>query len=168
MSESPFQPSTSSLPVSFPDPSFLLVEQPTEFDCDVVILGVCDDGELSATAEAIDSQCGNLVRRLIDSGRASTDEGELLKVPGPQALSGKANGPAMILIVGLGPRQKQGRDLAFRVTSQAIRSLIQKPLKTVLITLPEMFDAEAAESCVAGALFALEGQAIYRTKAATY
>ncbi|MEM0924543.1 MAG: leucyl aminopeptidase [Planctomycetota bacterium] len=168
MSESPFQSSTSSLPAPLPDPNFVLVEQPTEFDCDVAVLGVNDDGELSVSAEAIDAKCGNLVRRLIDSGRASTEEGELLKVPGPQALSGKANGPAMILVIGLGPRSAQDRDLAFRVTSQAIRSLIQKPLKTVLITLPEAFDGEAADSCVAGALFALEGQAIYRSKAATY
>ncbi|MEM6469061.1 MAG: leucyl aminopeptidase [Planctomycetota bacterium] len=164
MPESPFQSSTSSLPAPLPQPKLVQANQPAEAICDVAIIGVCDDGELTGAAESIDAKCNHLIRRLIDSGRASTDEGELLTIPGPQALAATGNGPAMILIVGLGLRSKLTRELAFRMTSQAVKSLVAKPIKDLQISLAENFDASCADAVVAGALFPLEGQAIYRTK----
>ncbi|MEO1614878.1 MAG: leucyl aminopeptidase [Planctomycetota bacterium] len=167
MSESPSHPA-SSLPPSLPHPDFTRVDQPANFDCDIAIVGICDNGTLSPAATALNEATGGVIRRMVDHGSVSTDEGELLTIPGPRQLSDSGKGPAMILIVGCGNQEKLDRDRIFRLTSQAVRSVVAKPTKSLLIALPELCEAATADASVAGALFALEGQAIYRTKPALH
>ncbi|OYP34952.1 leucyl aminopeptidase [Rhodopirellula sp. MGV] len=131
--------------------------------CDVAIVGICDGAALSPTAALIDSEIGGAIGRLRDAGKLSSDEGETMLLAGPGA-----GGPELVLVIGLGSLKsdhESNRELAFRLTSQSVRSLVSKSHKKLFIALGEYFDASAHDSVVAGALYALEGQSIYRTKA---
>lgn len=82
-------------------------------------------------------------------------------IPGPGATG---DGPKLVLLMGLGNPTKLDRETAFKQSSSAIRLLSTKPHDKVVVALPECFEAVDHDAIVAGALYALEGQSIYRTK----
>lgn len=161
MSESPSQSQPNSLPPQLPAPSFVGTDHPGEEKCDVVIVGLCDDAPLTTTAAALDRSLGGVITALIEQGKISTDLGDSMLIPGPGA---SGDGATLVLLMGLGAKDKLDRDAAFRQTSAAMRLLVSKPHAKVVISLTEAFQAADHDAIVAASLFALEGQSIYRTK----
>ncbi|QEF96006.1 Cytosol aminopeptidase [Stieleria maiorica] len=163
MSESPSQSQPNSVLPQLPCPRFVVTENAIGEKCDVLIVGLCDDAPLSATAAALDQATGGVISRLSDQGKLSSESGESMLIPGPGG-----DGPMLVLLMGLGEKSKLDREAAFTSTSTAVRSLVSKPHETWVIALPESFAAADHDAIVAGALYGLEGQAIYRTKPSTY
>lgn len=161
MSDSPSQSQPNSNPPQLPSPSFVTTDNPTAEKCDVIIVGLCGDAPLSALVSALDDTLGGVISGLMDQGKISTDLGETMLIPGPGA---RAEGASLVLLMGLGDRTGLRREDAFTVTSTAIRSLATKPNAKLVLALAEAFDPADHDAIIAGALFALEGQSIYRTK----
>lgn len=162
MSESPSQSSLKSIPPQLPNPRIVATDHPAGEESDVIVVGLCDDAPLSETVDRLDQSLGGVIANLIDQGKISTERGETMLIPGPGSSDG---GPALILLVGLGDKETLDRDAAFTLASTAIRTLASKPHDSIVIALPERFDATVHDVIIAGALFALEGQSIYRSKA---
>ncbi|MCC9600847.1 leucyl aminopeptidase [Stieleria sp. JC731] len=164
MSESSSQSQRKSLLGQLPQPTILTANPGADEPCDVAIVGVSDGVALSPTAALIDEKIGHAIERLRDAGKLSSDEGETMLLAGPSE-----DGPKLVLVIGLGKVKQDkdaNRELAFRITSQALRSLVGKPHEKLFVALGECFDKSAYDAIVSGALYALEGQAIYRSKVA--
>ncbi|PAY21114.1 leucyl aminopeptidase [Rhodopirellula sp. SM50] len=159
MSESPSQSQPNPVAPQLPCPSFVATDNPIGEKCDVLIVGLCDDAPLSATAAGVDQALGGVISRLIGQEKLSSDSGESMLIPGVGE-----EGSQLILLIGLGEKSKLDREAAFTLTSTAVRSLVSKPHEKWVVALPECFDAADHDAIVAGTLYGLEGQAIYRTK----
>ncbi|MCD0463080.1 leucyl aminopeptidase [Roseiconus lacunae] len=163
MSESSSQSQRKSFLGQLPLPSLRTANPGVDEPSDVAIVGVSEGASLSPTAALIDQQIGGAIARLLKAGKLSADEGETMLLAGPAE-----GGPKLVLVIGLGQLisdSQANRELAFRLTSQAIRGLVGKSHETFFVALAESFDASTHDMVVAGALYALEGQSIYRTKA---
>ncbi|MCO8121755.1 leucyl aminopeptidase [Stieleria sp. TO1_6] len=163
MSESPHQSQSNFVPPQLPCPRFLQVDSPSTEKCDVIVIGLCDDAPLSELGSQLDQAVGGVISGLIKQEKVPTDAGEMMLIPGPGAVG---QGASLILLVGLGPQDKLDREAAFTITSTAVRSLTKESQSRLVLALGESFDAADHDAIVAGALYALEGQSIYRSKQA--
>ena len=161
MSESPSQPDSKLLPPPLAQPEFIAAEQLVNVAADAIVVGLCDDAPLSETVTALDQSLGGVISALVECGKLSADFGDLMTLAGPGA---KGEGPVLITVIGLGAQAERDRDAAFRAASTAVRSLVSHPIESLSIALAECFEPSQADAVVAGALFALEAQSIYRTK----
>jgi leucyl aminopeptidase len=161
MSESPSQSQLHSLPPQLPRPSFVATEHPADEECDVIIVGLCDDAPLSPTVASLDQKLGGVITGLLDREKLSTDAGDLMLIPGPGVVG---EGPTLVMLLGLGDSAGLDREVAFTSASTAVRALVTKPQGKWVIALPEAFNSADHDVIVAGVLCGLEGQSIYRTK----
>ncbi|KAA5541089.1 leucyl aminopeptidase [Roseiconus nitratireducens] len=165
MSESLTQSQPNPISLQLPQPNFVSVDNPSGEDCDVLVIGLCEDRKLSAVAKQVDQLLGGSLSRLIDRDKISGESGETLLIAGPGA-AGQDSAASLVLLIGLGDRAKLARESAFNLSSTAIRALGGKPHRKVVVALAEAFPAACHDAIVAGLLFGLECQAIYRTKPA--
>ena len=70
----------------------------------------------------------------------------------------------MVLLVGIGDAETLNRGDAFRIVSTAMRSLVGESHQSIVVSLPEVVGAADHDAVVAAAIYALEGQGIYKTK----
>lgn len=170
MSDSPSQSQPNSIPPQLPRPRFIAVDNPANEDCDVVVVGISESTPLSQTAAALDQALGGVITALRDAGKLPSDSGESSLIPGPGMLgqTQPAQGPELILVMGLGDAGKLDRGAAFVAASTAARTLAAKPHGKWAIALAESFDAEHHDAIIAGLLGGLEGQAIYRAQPAIH
>ena len=149
----------------FPVPNIELIDNPLTEESEVLVAGLTDDGELSPSLSELDSRLDGIISRLISAGQIRGKQGETTALALPE-------GPiATVMIVGLGniSETKQGeslRSLAMQLSATAIRSLADRPRKSITISLAESFGKPAHESLVVGAIFGCEGQGIYQEEPA--
>ncbi len=129
----------------------------TRADCDCLVIGLHADGELSGAAAEIDSACGGLLRRMIESSDLTGKECDLTPLWG---LSGVQTGH--VLVVGLGARNQLNRRTAFRTAAAASKQLASRSRETVAFYLAADWPADLVESAVAGAVVGCTGQDLYR------
>ncbi|MEO1524003.1 MAG: leucyl aminopeptidase [Planctomycetota bacterium] len=145
-----------------PDPKFVVVENAADENCDVLVIGVCEKSTLSSIAANIDQKLGGTLSGLIARNKLSTDVGDSMLIPGPAATGG--DGAALVLVLGLGLKDDLDRGNAISAAAMALRSLSGDPHEKVVLALAENFKAKDHDALLAGALYGLEGQSIYRTK----
>jgi leucyl aminopeptidase len=131
----------------------------TAAEAEAVALGVYADGPLSAAAEAVEKATGGLIAKLKERKEFSGKPFELLTIVAPAGLK-----TPLLLLVGLGPRDKFDAGMAFRSASAAARQLAAKPRSTVAMYLGEGWSADLVESGLAGAMAGCHGQDLYRAE----
>jgi leucyl aminopeptidase len=165
MSESPSSSAAKSFPSPLPNPNFRATDHPLTEDCDVLVIGLFEDEPLTPVAKQSDEALGGVISRLITQDKLSRESGDLMRLPGPAAIASDGSaGPKLVQVVGLGKREKLDRKSAFELTSTAIRALVQNRNDAIVVALAECFESSDHDAVVGGALYALEGQSIYRTK----
>ncbi|QDT13708.1 leucyl aminopeptidase [Planctomycetes bacterium K23_9] len=148
----------------FPQPRLGIATDPTTQDCDVLIVGITTASQVSGSFKRIDEVGGGWISKLLDAGKVSGKEGEMTLIASPNKVSA-----AMVLLVGLGDQDQLAlvevaRDKMFRASAAAIRKLIDKDQERIVVALPECCDRSVHDVVVSGVLFALEGEAIYRSE----
>jgi leucyl aminopeptidase len=132
-------------------------ESSLESSFDTVVVGLAADGSLSPTLKQIDTATSGWIGRLVESGQLLGKRGELSLIASPDPSL-----PTMILVIGTGDGEL-GRGAAFELASTAIRKLTDRARGTVLIALAECAADDAKDSVVSGAIFGMEGQALYQS-----
>ncbi|WP_342190325.1 leucyl aminopeptidase [Stieleria varia] len=163
-------PDSHSTPVSrpFAQPQLHLIDNPHEADADVLVTGIYLDQPLSPTLAVIDKVSDGSVGRLVKQGKVSAKRGDTFLIPGPGTKS-DGGGPHLVMILGLGDRLTNesstisNRSLAFDSAATALRGLPKGSVSGVNVALAECFEEDVHDMIVAGAISALEGQAIYQT-----
>ena len=145
-----------SLPI--PSPKIEATNSSTDNDVSLLVTGLTEGGRLSATAAEL-NQNQDWISRLITNEHISSKRGEISLVASPNA-----DGPALLLFVGLGQEDELNEADAFQSCSAAIRHLAKKPYERVVIDLAGFFEPSLHESMVAGAIFGCEGQGIYQSE----
>ena len=142
-----------------PTPLLQLCAGPIGTNADVLIVGLSQKSEMSATLAAVDSAGEGWIGRLIESGKLSGKKGELTLVASPASC-----GAAMVLLVGLGESADITRDSIFNAAASAIRKVTDQQHDRIVVTLAESCGDEFHDVIVSGSLFACEGEAIYRSE----
>jgi leucyl aminopeptidase len=136
-----------------------LAEKITAAAADAVALGVYADGPLSAAATAVEQATGGLIARLKEQKEFSGKPYELLTIVAPAGFQ-----TPLLLLVGLGPREKFDAGMAYRSAAAAARQLAAKPRSRVAMYLGDGWSAEQIESGLAGAMVGCQGQDLYRAE----
>jgi leucyl aminopeptidase len=145
--------------IPFEVPTFRPVSDPVDQRADVVVVGLPEGQSLPATLALIDERTGNWISRLIESQQVRGKRGELTLLASPLP-----EGPAMILVVGLGGKDKPlSRATAFELSAAAVRRLIDRKRSRVIIALGDSFPKDFHDEIVAGAAFGCEGQCLYQS-----
>ena len=142
-----------------PTPLLQLCADPIGANADVLIVGLSQKSEMSATLAAVDSAGEGWIGRLIESGKLSGKKGELTLVASPASC-----GAAMVLLVGLGESADITRDSIFNAAASAIRKVTDQQHDRIVVALAESCGDEFHDVIVSGSLFACEGEAIYRSE----
>ncbi len=140
-----------------PSPNLDSITNADQEKADVLVVGLAEDGKLSATLSRIDEATDGLFTRLVSHGQLRGKQGETNLLASPRAA-----GPEMILVVGLGS-EVPTRALAFESASLAVRQLADRVREKVIISLPESFPDSMHDAIVAGAVFGCESQSIYQS-----
>jgi leucyl aminopeptidase len=130
----------------------------TQVAADAVVLGLFADEALLATAAAVDQAAGGVITRLVESKEIACKACETTALWG---LAGVA--APQVLLVGLGPREKFDRGVAFRAAAASARNLAGKPRGKVAFYLGDDW-TPITESGVAGAIVGCKGQDLYRAE----
>ncbi len=134
-------------------------QQITAAEAEAVVLGVYADGPLSVAAAAVERATGGLISRLQEQKEFSGKPYELLTIVAPAGLK-----TPLLLLVGLGPRDKFDAGTAYRAAAAAARQLAAKPRSRVAFYLGDGWATELGESGLAGALAGCQGQDLYRAE----
>ncbi len=130
-------------------------------DCDVLVVGIADDGDFCPSLQQIDAEGDAWITRLVQHGKTPKKYGEMLLLGAPAGV-----GPIMVLLVGSGAPDQIDRQHAFDSASRAIRKLGDRVHDSVVIALSELFDPADHDAIVAGAIFGCEGTGIYQAEPA--
>lgn len=140
-------------------------DSPLDSSINTVVVGLAADGSLSPTLKQIDEKTGGWISGLVKAEQLRGKQGELSLIASPQTVSPEHSLPTMILVVGTGEGEL-GRGAAFDLASTAVRTLSDRERGTVVITLAECASADARDRVVSGAVFGMEGQALYQAEPA--
>ena len=130
--------------IPLPSPALRTLQDPAGQDADTLVVGLAEDGSLTATLGEIDEATGGWVQRLVDLQQLRGKKGELSLFASPIT-----SGPTMILFVGLGDAGAS-RDLAFESAASAIRKLSDRGRERVIVALAECFPESMHDAIVAG------------------
>lgn len=128
-------------------------------EADAVIVGLFSDGELTASAAAVDAASGGLLKRLQERGEI---KGKSFEATPFYDLAGFKS--PLVLVVGLGERAKFDGAAAYRTAAAATRTLAAKPRKVVACYLSEGPAATQTATAVAGAIAGTQGADLYRAE----
>lgn len=131
--------------------------------CDVLVVGLSDGNELSTAAEAIDTAQGGWISRGVASGTIKSKRGEITLTPSPVA-----DGPAILMVVGLGDTDLVDRGKAFELGATIMRRLVDSAKTRVVIAIADAISEDTHDSLVAGALLGCDGQALYFSEVAIH
>ena len=93
--------------------------------CDVLVVGLTQEGSLSSTLQAVNQETGGWIEGLVSNGEILGKKGELTLLALPAD-----SGPRMLLVVGLGSCDPD-RQSAFESGSMIVRRLGDRPRGTV-------------------------------------
>lgn len=141
-----------------PSPKLGTTTDPTEQKADVLVVGLPEDGSLTATLAKINETTDGWVERLVELEQIRGKKGELTLLASPLS-----SGPTMVLVVGLGDGDAS-RELAFDSASAAIRKLADRARENVIVALGESFPQSMHDAVVAGTMFGCECQSIYQSE----
>jgi len=131
--------------------------------CDVLVVGIADENELSSAAATIDAAQGGWISRAAAAGMIKNKRGEITLVPSTQT-----GGAASIMVVGLGDPDLIDRGKAFDLGATILRRMIDTTKASVVIALDDQIAPENYDSLVAGAIVGCDGQAIYQSETAIH
>jgi len=131
-------------------------------ECDVLVIPIVEETELSGVAAQVNEQQGGWIARGLETGTIPAKRGEMALVPSPVA-----GGPAAILTVGLGDPDLLDRGPTFDLGATILRKLIDQPRSHVVIALGDAIAADRRDAFVAGAISGCEVQSIYATEPTT-
>lgn len=151
----------------FPAPALRSIEDPTDGESDLLIVGVTEGGVREGGTHPsvlgrVDIDGRGWLDRCFSRGAFAGKLGETLLIANPAT-----QGPAMVLLVGLGAGHGSRGD-AFRAAATGIRRVTDRPRKRVDIALAESFPSSCHDAIVSGAMHGCEGQAIYQTDASIH
>jgi leucyl aminopeptidase len=124
-----------------------------------MVVGLHADESPSGAAAEFDQAAGGLLSRLIEAKECSAKAGDttlLFAPPGVRA--------PLVLVVGLGPRAKLDRGVAFTASAAAAKKLAAKSRQRVAYFLDGTWPPECTEAGVCGALVGCHGQDLYRAE----
>ncbi len=139
-----------------------ITDSPLESSIDTVVVGLSADGSLSPTLKQIDEATGGWITGLVKAEQLRGKLGEVSLIASPNPSAADASLPTMILVIGTGD-EELGRGAAFDLASTAVRKLSDRDRGAVVIALAESADSQARDRVVSGAIFAMEGQALYQS-----
>lgn len=138
-------------------PKLLSSKDPAAEKCDVLVLGLTEDGAKSRTLQAIDEQSGDAIGRMIAAGNLTGKPGELV-------LLGPSGAADLVLVVGLGKESEISRVSVFNAASAGIRKVSDRHRERLCVAITECTPTEMHDSVVSGAIFGCEGQGIYHNE----
>ncbi|HIO34521.1 MAG TPA: leucyl aminopeptidase, partial [Gammaproteobacteria bacterium] len=105
---------------------------PTSLKTDCLVVGILDDGKLTASAKKADKSMGGIIQRLVDDGDIKGNSGSILMIPC------HPNRPARrLLAVGLGKAHESGVAEYKRAVDSAASALANLPIRNATVTLAE-------------------------------
>ncbi len=134
-------------------------ESAAEIKADAVVIGHCQDSELSEVAAGVDEATGGALTRLIETKDITGKHGELTTLLAP---SGTAT--TTLVVVGLGRQEDLNRGAALRAAATAAKSLAKKERAKVAFYLGDGWSTDLVEAAICGASMGCEGQDLYRAE----
>lgn len=141
-----------------PSPQLSVSTDPAHQSADVLVVGLPGDGTLTSTLGVINHATDGWVERLVRLEQVRGKKGELTLLASPLA-----DGPTMLLVVGLGDGDPS-RESAFQSAAAAIRMIADRVREHVVVALSESFPESMHDEIVAGAVCGCESQAIYQSE----
>lgn len=128
-------------------------------DCDAIVVGVDDDGNLDESGQELDQRLGGWLSRVLER---ETSAGKplgtrLFASPDADALES-------IVVVSTGDPAAQNGGTAYRAAATALRLLATRKRKHVVIGFAAGWDDSLARAAVAGAAAGVAGQDLYRAE----
>ena len=136
---------------------------PADQSYDCLVLGLAAGDELGATVAAIDAQQGGWIARGLSAGTLKSKRGEITLVPSPVP-----EGPAMVMLVGLGDADLLDRGKTFELGATILRRLVDRQRVRVVIALDDAIASENHDALISGAVTACAGQSLYQAEPAVY
>ena len=129
--------------------------------CDVLVVGIAEENELSSVAARIDSDQGGWIGRAAQAGTIKNKRGEISLSVGTVA-----GGPSLVMVVGLGDTDLIDRGKAFELGAAIIRRIVDTRKERVVIAMLDQLNTDTHDAFVAGTITACEGQSLYQAEAA--
>ena len=137
----------------------LALEPLSHFPGDALVIGIHAESPASGPAAEFDRTSSGLFTKLLEAKEITGKKCEvttLLAPPGVQA--------RLVLVVGLGSRDKFSQGMAFRAASAAAKALAAKERAKVGFYMADQWSREITEAAVSGSLVGCVGQDLYRAK----
>lgn len=129
--------------------------------CDVLVLGIAEENELSSLAMRVDGDQGGWISRAAQAGTIKNKLGDISLSVGTVV-----GGPALIMVVGLGDTDLIDRGKAFEMGASIIRRIVDTSKDRVVIAMLDQLNTDTHDAFVAGTITACEGQSLYQAEAA--
>jgi leucyl aminopeptidase len=137
-----------------------LIESPPEkTEADAIVVALYQDAAPAGPAAAVDKATEGLLAKLIERKEISGKRNDV------QTLFAPANVAAgMVVVVGLGPRDKFDRRAAFEACGAVAKKLAGKQRKRVAYFVADEWSSEQTEAGICGLHVGSEGQDLYRAE----
>ena len=126
---------------------------------DGVALGMYADGSLVSAASGMDAGFQSSLQHLFQCGELTGRPGTVATLLGPAGVTS-----AVVVVVGLGTREKVDRRIAFEAAASAAKALAGRSRPRVAFYLDDHWPADVQEAAVCGSLVGCEGQDRYRAE----
>lgn len=125
--------------------------------CDVLVIGIADENELSSIVQQINAEQAGWIQRALQAGTLKNKRGEI-----SLAIHPVADGPAFVMVVGLGDTDLIDRGKAFELGASIVRRIVDTQKSRVVIAMLDQINSDTHDAFVAGTITACEGQALYQ------
>jgi leucyl aminopeptidase len=134
-----------------------------EVEADAAVVGLYTDGPLQGAAAELDKATQGAVSRLIEAGDVSGKSGQLAAMLAPAGVRAR-----VIVLAGLGPRERLSVAEAYQAVSGAARLIAERARPRVAFYLAEDWNGRLQEAAVCAALAGCQGQDLYRSEKKRY
>jgi len=124
---------------------------------DCLVLGVFEDGELSAEAQGLDSAAGGRLKKLLARGDFPGRPGETLLVPDLPGIQA-----SRVLLTGLGPKKNLSRKSWRKAWSSAVTALARTRIESVAVAIDRPDGKELDDYYLGRGIAEIAGAALYR------
>jgi leucyl aminopeptidase len=128
-----------------------------KIEADALILPIWSEGDLPAATAQFDQAAGGLVKKLQESREVTGKPFETTLLYSPTGVAAR-----IVLLVGLGSRDKFDAGQAYRTAATATKLLATKPRANLAFAWSDVLNADTTEAAVAGAMNGAVGQDLYR------
>ncbi len=130
-----------------------------DVDADVVVVGLFADAAPEGPAAAVDEATGGLLTRLKEAKEITGKRAETLALYSPQGVKAP-----LLVVVGLGDREKLDREAAFQAAAAGAKRAAGKERSRAAFYLADGWNESLVESGAAGSLVGCQGQDLYRAE----